>query len=61
MLYYNQKETREHTNKGEKKMTYFTNWLEIDEQYTWYCMDCEEEGIEPLNRKEWYKEYCEAE
>ena len=42
-------------------MTYFTNWLEIDEQYTWYCMDCEEEGIEPLNRKEWYKEYCEAE
>lgn len=42
-------------------MTYFTNWLEIDEQYTWYCMDCEEEGIEPLSRKEWYKKYQEME
>lgn len=33
----------------------FTNWIEVDMMYTDYCIECDEKGIEPLNRKEWYE------
>ena len=43
--------------REENKM----NWLEIAELYTQYLMECEEKGIEPLDEKEWYKEFEEEE
>ena len=43
--------------REENKM----NWLEIAELYTQYLMEYEEKGIEPLDEKEWYKEFEEEE
>ena len=43
--------------REENKM----NWLEIAELYTQYLMECEEKGIEPLDEKEWYKEFEDEE
>ena len=30
------------------------NWLDIEVAYTDYCMECEEKGIKPLNKKTWW-------
>lgn len=35
---------------------FFTNWMELECMYTEYCMECEEKGIEPKDRKTWYNE-----
>lgn len=35
-------------------------WIEIEEMYTVYCMECDKKETDPKNRKEWYNDIFRA-